>query len=111
MSVHPTSSRPVIRLAALVHRWPSAVGFLAAVGVFLGGTSRASIALIVAIAAGVSMGLGLMITGALTAGLGAVPTLALTAAIGFGGKQFRRDIARSAFNGRPLGGGARTSAG
>jgi hypothetical protein len=50
MNTHISSSRPSVRLAALVHRWPSAVGLLAA-GLFLGGANRASVALVVAIAA------------------------------------------------------------
>jgi hypothetical protein len=51
MSTSTTSPRSTTRLAALAHRWPSAVGLLAAVGLFLTGTNSASIALVVAIAA------------------------------------------------------------
>jgi hypothetical protein len=51
MTPHTTSPRPSPRLSALMHRWPSAVGFLAAVGVFLAGVDRVSVALVVAIAA------------------------------------------------------------
>jgi hypothetical protein len=47
MSTHTTSSR----LGALVHRWPSAVGLLAAVALFLTGVDRASVAVAVAVAA------------------------------------------------------------
>jgi hypothetical protein len=51
MTAHTTSPRPSPRLSALMHRWPSAVGFLAAVGAFLAGVDRVSVALVVAIAA------------------------------------------------------------
>lgn len=51
MTTHISSPRPSVRLTALVHRWPSAVGFLAAVGMVLIGANRASVALVVAIAA------------------------------------------------------------
>ena len=51
MSTHLSSPRPSVRFAALVHRWPSAVGLLAAAGLFLAGADRASVALVVAIAA------------------------------------------------------------
>ena len=51
MTAHTGSPRPSVRLATLVHRWPSAVGLLAAVGMFLTGANRASVALVVAIAA------------------------------------------------------------
>jgi hypothetical protein len=47
MTTHTTSSR----LGALVHRWPSAVGLLAAVALFLSGVDRASVAVAVAAAA------------------------------------------------------------
>ncbi|MDT0352331.1 hypothetical protein [Pseudonocardia charpentierae] len=51
MTAHTTSPRPSLRLAALTHRWPSVVGFVAAVGIFLAGADRVSVALVVAIAA------------------------------------------------------------
>jgi hypothetical protein len=51
MTTHTSSPRPSVRFAALVHRWPSAVGVLAAAGLFLGGADRVSVALVVAIAA------------------------------------------------------------
>ena len=51
MTAHISSPRPSVRLTALVHRWPSAVGFLAAVGMVLTGANRVSVALVVAIAA------------------------------------------------------------
>lgn len=51
MSTSTASSRPTNPIVALAHRWPSAVGLLAAVGLFLGGADRASVALVVAIAA------------------------------------------------------------
>jgi hypothetical protein len=51
MSTNSAPPRPSTRLAALAHRWPSVVGLLAAVGLFLAGTNRASVALVVAIAA------------------------------------------------------------
>jgi hypothetical protein len=51
MTGYISSSRTPVPLAALVHRWPSAVGLLAAVGMFLTGADRASVALVVAIAA------------------------------------------------------------
>jgi len=51
MTAHTTSPRPSLRLSALMHRWPSVVGFLAAVGMFLAGVDRVSVALVVAIAA------------------------------------------------------------
>ena len=47
MTTHTTSSR----LGALVHRWPSAAGLLAAVVLFLTGVDRPSVALTVAAAA------------------------------------------------------------
>jgi hypothetical protein len=51
MSTSTASPRPGTRLAALAHRWPTAVGLLAAAVMVLGGTSRESVALAVAIAA------------------------------------------------------------
>ena len=51
MTTHTSSPRPSVRFAALVHRWPSAVGVLAAAGLFLAGANRVSVALVVAIAA------------------------------------------------------------
>ena len=51
MTTHTSSPRPSVRFAALVHRWPSAVGVLAAAGLFLAGADRVSVALVVAIAA------------------------------------------------------------
>jgi hypothetical protein len=50
MSSSSTRSAPVA-LTDLAHRWPTAVGFLAAVGIFLASTDRTAIALVVAIAA------------------------------------------------------------
>ena len=47
MTTHTTSSR----LGTLVHRWPSAVGLVAAVALFLTGMDRASVAVAVAAAA------------------------------------------------------------
>ncbi len=47
MTTHSTSSR----LGTLIHRWPSAVGLLAAVALFLTGMDRTSVAVTVAAAA------------------------------------------------------------
>jgi hypothetical protein len=51
MSASTASSRLSTSLVALARRWPTAVGLLAAVGMFLAGADRASVALVVAIAA------------------------------------------------------------
>jgi hypothetical protein len=51
MTTRTDSTRPSVRLAALAHRWPSALGLLAAVGMILTGADRTSVALVVAIAA------------------------------------------------------------
>ena len=50
MTTRSTRSEPTV-LAHLAHRWPTAVGLLAAVAMFLTGPDRIAVALVVAIAA------------------------------------------------------------